>query len=137
MLKDGTMVKDGEWSPKEIEFLNQHLFLTSKPVVYLINIGREDYIKQKNKYLPKIAEYIKSKSAGPMIPYSAEFESEVHLHAPDDKAKQAEYAKELGAVSVMDKIIKVGYKRLQLIHYFTAGEDEVRCWTIRNGTKAP
>jgi len=61
----------------------------------------------------------------------------VHAHAPEDKAKQAEYAKELGAPSVMDKIIKVGYKRLQLIHYFTAGEDEVRCWTVRNGSKAP
>ena len=37
----------------------------------------------------------------------------------------------------MDRIIKVGYKRLQLINYFTAGEDEVRAWTIREGTKAP
>ena len=47
-----------------------------------------------------------------MIPYSAEFESEVAAGAPDDKAKQAEIAKELGAESVMDRIIKVGYKRL-------------------------
>ena len=137
MLKAGVMVKDGEWSPKEIEFLNQHLFLTSKPVVYLVNIGRDDYIKKKNKYLPKIAEYIKSKGAGPMIPFSAEFESEVHAADPDDKAKQAEAAAALGAESVMDRIIKVGYKRLQLIHYFTAGEDEVRCWTVRVGSKAP
>jgi len=87
--------------------------------------------------LPKIGAYLKEKGSGPMIPYSAEFEAEVAAAAPDDKAKQAEAAKELGAESVMDKIIKVGYKRLQLLHFFTAGEDEVRCWTVRNGAKAP
>jgi obg-like ATPase 1 len=39
MFKNGQFVKDGDWSGKEIEFLNNHLFLTSKPVVYLVNIG--------------------------------------------------------------------------------------------------
>ena len=38
---------------------------------------------------------------------------------------------------MIDRIIKSGYKNLQLIHYFTAGEDEVKCWTIREGCKAP
>jgi len=38
---------------------------------------------------------------------------------------------------MIDRIIKSGYKNLQLNHFFTAGEDEVRCWTIREGTKAP
>ena len=38
---------------------------------------------------------------------------------------------------MIDRIIKAGYKHLQLIHYFTAGADEVKCWTIRDGTKAP
>ena len=39
------MVKDGTWNPLEVEYLNKHLFLTSKPVVYLVNIGRDEYIK--------------------------------------------------------------------------------------------
>ena len=38
---------------------------------------------------------------------------------------------------MMERIIKSGYKNLQLIHFFTAGEDEVKCWTIRDGYKAP
>lgn len=38
---------------------------------------------------------------------------------------------------MIDRIIKSGYKNLQLVHYFTVGEDEVKCWTIREGTKAP
>ena len=46
MLNKGVMVKDGEWSAKDVDFLNKHLFLTSKPVVYLVNIGRDEYIKK-------------------------------------------------------------------------------------------
>jgi obg-like ATPase 1 len=47
------------------------------------------------------------------------------------------YLAETGAPSQMDKIINTGYKALQLSYFFTAGEDEVKCWTIQNGTKAP
>jgi len=47
-----------------------------------------------------------------MIPYSAAFESEVVQHAPDDKAAQAEKAKEMGAASMIDRIIKAGYRNL-------------------------
>jgi len=72
-----------------------------------------------------------------MIPYSAEFESQVVDAGKDDKEAQAAKAKELGGVSMIDRIIKAGYKNLQLIHFFTAGEDEVRCWTLRDGNKAP
>ena len=46
MLNKGVHVKDGDWNVKEVEFLNQHLFLTSKPVVYLVNIGRDEFIKK-------------------------------------------------------------------------------------------
>jgi len=72
-----------------------------------------------------------------MIPYSAEFESQVVDAGKDDKEAQLAKAKELGGVSMIDRIIKAGYKNLQLIHFFTAGEDEVRCWTLRDGSKAP
>ena len=74
-LGKGTFVKDGEWSPKEVEWLNKHLFLTSKPMIYLVNIGFDEYIKKQNKWLPKIAEHIKNHVNGPMIPFSAEFEA--------------------------------------------------------------
>ena len=54
ILKSGKSVKDGDWKGNEIEWLNHQYFLTAKPVVYLVNIGFDEYIKQKNKYLPKI-----------------------------------------------------------------------------------
>ena len=111
--------------------MNQHLFMTAKPVVYLVNIGRDEFIKKQNKWLPKIAGYIKEHGGGPMIPYSAEFESEVVDNAGTDKEARDQAAKELGAETMIHKIINTGYRALQLIHYFTAGEDEVKCWTIR------
>jgi len=46
MLEAGKHVKDGTWDGKQIEVLNNHLFLTSKPVIYLANIGKEQYIKK-------------------------------------------------------------------------------------------
>ena len=72
-----------------------------------------------------------------MIPYSAEFEEEVVSVDKDDKVKQAEKAKEMGGVSLIDRIIKAGYKQLQLQYFFTSGEDEVRQWTVRVGSTAP
>jgi len=54
LFKDSKCVKDGDWSAKDIDFLNQHNFITAKPVVYLVNISVEDFIKKKNKFLPKI-----------------------------------------------------------------------------------
>ena len=53
-VEEGNMVKDGTWDGKEIEILNKYLFLTSKPVIYLVNIGKEQYIKKQNAWLPKI-----------------------------------------------------------------------------------
>ena len=137
MLENGQHIKDGTWSAKEVDLLNKHLFLTSKPVVFLVNIGMDQYIKQQNPWLPKIQDYINKNGGGPMIPYSAEFESQVVAEAKDDRDAQAAKAKELGAPSKIDRIIKAGYRHLQLIHFFTAGEDEVKCWTVRDGSKAP
>jgi len=138
ILEEKKPIRDGEWDSKEIEMLNKHLFMTSKPVVYLVNIGRDEYINKKNKYLPKIQEWIKNNGGGPMLPYSAGFEQEVLANAGSpEKAARDAAAKELGAATMIHKIVTTGYRTLRLIHYFTAGEDEVKCWTIREGTKAP
>jgi obg-like ATPase 1 len=136
LLKELKNVRDADWSAKDIEFLNQHNFITSKPVVYLVNISEDEYIKKKNKHLPKIQKWINEHGGGPMIPFSAEFEKKVTSEGPDPEVRR-KIADELGAPSCISKIIKTGYTTLRLIHYFTAGEDEVKCWTIREGTKAP
>merc|ERR1711981_1349798 len=75
ILKDGKDVRHQDWSPKEVETINPLFLLSAKPVVYLVNLSERDYIRQKNKHLPKIAEWTKSHAPGdPIIPISVSFE---------------------------------------------------------------
>lgn len=94
----------------------------------------------------KIAEWVKGNINGPVIPYSCEYELSVfeEQESKKDEKKPVEETKEpiketkpLTELSMLPKIIKIGYQILDLIYFFTAGHDEVKCWTIREGTKAP
>jgi obg-like ATPase 1 len=104
--------------------------------VYLVNLSAEDYKKKKNKYLPKIAKWVSEHGGGPIIPFSADHEKAVVDYGLDAEVRE-KACEELGGPSCISKIIKIGYTSLNLIHFFTAGEDEVRAWTIRAGSKAP
>ncbi|KAI1712079.1 50S ribosome-binding GTPase domain-containing protein [Ditylenchus destructor] len=135
VLDSGKFVRQHDWTEKDVEILNKHLFLTAKPIVYLVNLSVQDYIKKKNKWLPKIKAWIDEHDAGSvLIPFSGAFELKVI--ELDDAAKE-EYLKEVGVPSALDKIIKTGYKALALEYFFTSGKDEVKAWTIQKGTKAP
>lgn len=134
LYNNNNNVRDVEWNYKEIDVLNKYLFFTAKPVVYLVNISEQDYIKKKNKWLGKIQAWIKAHGGGKIIPYSVAYEKKLFEASPEEKEK---IIKSTGADSALGKIIKEGYHALDLIHYFTSGEDEVKCWTIRRGNKAP
>ena len=135
-IKEGKEVRHGVWSNKEIEIINTFHLITAKPVIYLANCSEKDYLRKKNKYLPKIKAWIDSHSAGDlMIPYSGAYEQRLSLI--EDKEERENTIKELGGQSMLPKIIVSGYSALQLIYYFTGGPDEVRAWTIRRLTKAP
>ena len=113
LTTDKQPIRNGTWSGKEIEVLNKHLFMTSKPVVYLVNIGRDEYIAQKNKFLPKIQAWIKANGGGPMLPYSAEFEAEVLANAGSpDKAARDAAAAELGQPTMVHRLVNTGYRTL-------------------------
>ena len=134
LYENSINVRDHDWNYKEIDILNKYLFFTAKPIVYLVNISENDYIKKKNKWLGKIATWVNAHGGGKIIPYSVAYESRLLAASPEEKEK---ILKETGAESALGKIINAGYYSLDLIHYFTAGEDEVKCWTIRKGLKAP
>jgi obg-like ATPase 1 len=120
---------------QEIELLNRFLFITMKPVVYLVNLSEKDYIRKKNKWLLKIKEWVDAHDPGSvMIPFSAAFELKIQDMPEDEKAN---YVKEVGVPSALEKIIVQGYKALSLMYFFTSGEDEVKAWTIQKGTTAP
>lgn len=82
VMEAGVWVKDEKWNLKEVEVLNECLFLTSKPVIYLVNIGDKEFEKKKNKWLLKIKEWIEKHCKGTMVPYSVAFEQE-HLEDED------------------------------------------------------
>jgi len=129
-------VKHNDWNEKEIEVLNKHLFLTSKPVVYLLNMSEKEFIRKKNKWLPKIKEWVDANDKGAIvIPFSAPYEATLSALPTDED--RANYIKETAAPSCMEKIITNGYKALHLKYFFTAGADEVKAWTIQDGFTAP
>jgi len=131
-------IRSGDWSNSEIEVLNRYLFLTAKPQVYLVNLSEKDYIRKKNKWLPKIKEWVDARTGEMIIPFSADLESKLlNLESQSGPGAVQEYLNENKTTSALPKIIKAGYQALHLIYFFTAGEDEVKCWTIRKGTLAP
>ena len=135
VLEEGKDIRHCEWTAKETDFLNTLMLLTAKPCVYLVNLSEKDYKRKKNKWLNKIAQWVKSRSdKDPIIPYSGALESAL-LDMPDDEAQA--YQKENEVTSGLDKIVTTGFRAINLIYFFTAGADEVKCWQIRKGTKAP
>ena len=103
-------------------------------MVYLVNLSEKAYTKKKSKWLPKIFEWVQAHGGEPIIPFSGAYEARLFDMPDDEKAKAVE---EAGAPSALPKIIQTGFKAIQLIYFFTAGDDEVKCWQIRRGAKAP
>lgn len=127
-----------DWSNAEVEVLNQHLFLTAKPAIFLVNLSEKDYVRKRNKWLARIKEWVDKHSGELIIPFSAALEEKLVDMEQNEGAEAVQaYLKQAGTTSALDKIVKTGYRGLRLIYFFTAGNDEVKCWTIRDGTLAP
>jgi len=135
-LEKGKDIREGDWSAQEVDILNELLLLTAKPIIYVINMSEQDYIRQKNKWLPKVVTWIKENSPGaPIIPVCIPLEERLEsLSSPEEKTN---LLAELKTKSQLDKIIQTGFQSLSLVNFFTCGTDEVRAWPIQLGTKAP
>jgi len=140
MLESNLAVRTGDWNTPEVEMIKEKLpnLITTKPMIYLINLSKKDFCRKKNKWLPKIHAWIKEHGGGAMIPFSCEFEQEL-FDLGDDEAAIKAFLDECGegVKSVLPKMITQGYRDLNLMYYFTAGEKEVRCWTVYKGATAP
>jgi obg-like ATPase 1 len=132
--KDRKDVRLAEWNGKEIEVINTLGLLTAKPCAYLINMSEEDYLKQKSKWLPKIKAWVESRNKDPIIPLSVAFEQKLFNMDPKEAE---EYCKANNTRSMLPRIAKTGFSILQLITFFTCGEDEVRAWTTHRSATAP
>ncbi len=113
-----------------------YFLLTTKPVIYACNIAEGDIAKPEDEieYVRKVKEFAKTENANVLV-ICAKIEQE--LSELEDEEKQM-FLEDLGLKqSGLERIIKVGYETLGEISYLTAGEKEVRAWTIVKGTNAP
>lgn len=133
-------VRFGDWKLGDVEHINPLQLLTAKPVIYLVNMSEKDYVNKKNKWLPKIKAWVDehTKEAPELIiPFCAALEAKLVDLALEGPKQAEDYLRQIGATSAIPKIIKTGYHAIGLVHFFTSGTDEVKCWTIRKYTKAP
>jgi len=135
-LSSGKLAKSLDVTEEENEIMQGMFLITSKPVIYAANIGERDMGKDESelKHVQKVMEFAKSENAESLV-ICAKTEEELSAL---DKEEQEMFLTELGLKeSGLDRLVKASYKLLGLISYLTAGEKEVRAWTIKNGTKAP
>jgi len=132
-LSEQKSARTVELSDEDKAYIKELHLLTMKPVLYVCNVDQKSL--KGNKHTEAVAAAVKNENAEVLI-IDAGIEAEIaQLESPDDrKAFLAEMGLDEPGVS---KLIKAAYKLLSLSTYFTAGEVEVRAWTIMVGTKAP
>ena len=125
------LLKDIE--PDDLKILKGLNLLTSKPVLYVCNVGEAD-AGTGNDHTAKVEALATSEGAGTVV-ISAAIEEEI-AQLPEEE--QPEYLEMNGLEeSGLDRLIAAGYSLLELITYFTAGPKETRAWTVKQGSKAP
>ncbi len=121
---------------EEKEYIKSLFLLTAKPVIYTANIAEADMGKDESTLplVQKVIEFAKTENAEYMV-ICAKTEEELSMLEEDERQM---FLEEFGLKeSGLDRLVKTSYRLLGLISYLTAGEKEVRAWTIELGTKAP
>lgn len=134
-LENGISARALEFNEDEKVMVKDMFLLTTKPILYIANVSEEQMENAENDELVlKVKEYA-SKENAEVIPLCVKIEEELSGLEEDDKKEMLEA---LGLQeSGLDKVIKKSYDLLGLMSFLTAGEPEVRAWTIKKGTKAP
>ena len=134
-LENGKSARTVELSDEEKELIKEVYLLTLKPILYIANVSEEQLSKANNdEYVKQVIEYAKEEKAS-VISLCVKIEEELSSLEESDKQEMLEA---LGLdESGLDKVIKSSYDLLGLMSFLTAGEPEVRAWTIKKGTKAP
>ncbi len=135
-LEQGQLAKTLELSEEEAELSKTFNLLTDKPVIYAANVSEDDLADDgaSNPFVQQVREYAANEKSEVFV-VSAKMEAE--LSELDDEEK-AMFLEDMGlSESCLDKLIKASYSILGLTSFLTAGEKEVRAWTITKGMKAP
>ena len=135
-LEDGKPARSLEYDEDEMAVMKEISLISMKPVIYAANVAEDDFAKgiENNEFVNKV-KALAAEEGSQVMPVSARIEEEI---AQLDGEEKQMFLEELGLQeSGLDRLIKASYTLLGLISYLTAGEPEVRAWTITNGTKAP
>ncbi len=134
LLEDGRPARRLDVGDDERKMFQELQLLTAKPVLYVCNVD-EDSVIDGNTFSRQVDEMAEAESAGSIV-ICAGIESEVVQL--DDRDERAAFLTDMGlAESGLDRVIRAGYKLLDLITFFTVGPKEARAWTVRRGAKAP
>lgn len=135
VLEDGKSARTIEFNEDEQILVKDMFLLTTKPILYIANVSEEQLEDAENDAnVKQVKEYASSENAE-VIPLCVKIEEELSGLEDEDKKEMLEA---LGLEeSGLDKVIKRSYDLLGLMSFLTAGEPEVRAWTIKKGTKAP
>lgn len=134
-LGKGLSARTMELNDEEVAFISMFDLLSYKPIIYAANVSEEEISEGgENDYVKQVREFAKTEGSEVVV-VCAKIEAEISELEDEEKAM---FLEELGiSESGLDKLIKSSYHLLDLISYLTAGEPEVRAWTIKRGTKAP
>ena len=134
-LEEGKSARTVDLSEEEKDLIKDAFLLTLKPILYIANVSEEQLQDTQNdENVIKVKEFANTENAK-VIPLCVKIEEELASLEDEDKNEMLEA---LGLdESGLDKVIKASYDLLGLMSFLTAGEPEVRAWTIKKGTKAP
>jgi len=136
VLESGKCARTMDFSPEDFALISEVALLTVKPVIYAANVAESEYANafNGNPHVKTVLEFAASEKSE-VVAISAKIEEEIATLDADEKAM---FLSEIGAnESGLDRLISASYSLLGLISYLTAGEKEVRAWTITEGTRAP
>src|SRR5690349_23838665 len=135
-LSEGKGLWEARLSPDELKVLAPLSLLTAKPVLYAANVTDAELSGEEGRHVQALRAAVKASGEhAEIVPFSAKIEAELAELPPEDRA---DFLASLGIESAgLDRLIRAGYKLLGLETYFTAGEQEVRAWTIHRGDTAP
>lgn len=133
LLRDGQPTRGMERKPEEERSFRMLGLLTSKPVLYVCNV-EESSAANGNAFSQVVFDHAAKEGAVAVV-ISAKIESEIATLSRDERA---DFLETLGLEEAgLDRLIRAGYRLLDLITYFTVGPKEARAWTITRGTRAP
>jgi len=134
VLEEGKPARSLEYTEEELEIVKDAFLLSMKPILYVANVSEEQLNNPDDEVVNKFKDYAKAEKAE-VIELCVKIEEELSVLEGEEKKEMLDiYGLE---ESGLDKVIRKSYDLLGLMSFLTAGEPEVRAWTIKKNTKAP